>query len=249
MSDRRRHRGPHPQDRELFAPPEWPKLQAAVCDVSWLWTRRYSQDATIKLVGDRYGLKKRQRLAVLRGACSDQARRRRSARRVSSHQLHGAALQLDGFNVLTTIEAAIAGGVLLECRDGAIRDMASIHGSYRIVEETETAIEQIASLLLEREIGAACWWLDAPVSNSGRLAQLLRRMADRHDWPWTVHVDNNVDRRLIESEEIVATSDSVVVDGCRYWYPLSTELIARFRRHDDSLWIVPLISRRSGLPS
>ena len=38
--------------------------------------------------------------------------------------------------MLTTIEAALAGGVILAARDGAYRDMASMHGSYRKVAET-----------------------------------------------------------------------------------------------------------------
>jgi hypothetical protein len=29
------------------------------------------------------------------------------------------------------VEAALAGGVILACRDGAYRDMASIHGTWR----------------------------------------------------------------------------------------------------------------------
>ena len=72
-----------------------------------------------------------------RCACSDAGRRRGGARsQVDAEQLRGRPLWLDGYNVLTTIEAALAGGVILAARDGAYRDMASMHGSYRKVAET-----------------------------------------------------------------------------------------------------------------
>ena len=66
---------------------------------------------------------------------------RRQAHQVGAEQLPGATLWLDGYNVLTTIEAALAGGVILAARDGAYRDMASMHGSYRKVAETLPALD------------------------------------------------------------------------------------------------------------
>ena len=42
---------------------------------------------------------------------------------------------------MTTIEAALSGGVILAARDGAYRDMASMHGTYRKVAETLPALE------------------------------------------------------------------------------------------------------------
>jgi uncharacterized protein YyaL (SSP411 family) len=67
MPDRRRHRGPHPKDPELFAPRHWPTLRRAVADLSWLLGRGYSEKAALKLVGDRY----RSGDAELTLACDD----------------------------------------------------------------------------------------------------------------------------------------------------------------------------------
>ena len=64
---------------------------------------------------------------------------------------------MDGFNVLTSIEAALAGGVILAGRDGCYRDMASMHGSYRKVEETRPAILGIGSIL-ETLQPTVCHW-------------------------------------------------------------------------------------------
>ena len=82
---------------------------------------------------------------------------------MDAEQLRGAALWLDGYNVLTTIEAALAGGVILAARDGTYRDMASMHGSYRKVAETLPALE-----LLGRTIAALSAWRSAAGCSTGR---------------------------------------------------------------------------------
>ncbi|MHC4126245.1 MAG: DUF434 domain-containing protein, partial [Planctomycetota bacterium] len=72
MPDKRTHRGPHPSDEKLFSPEVVAQLRLAVADFSLLLTKGYSDNSALKLVGDRFSLSKRQRLAVMRNACSDQ---------------------------------------------------------------------------------------------------------------------------------------------------------------------------------
>lgn len=169
MPDRRMHRGPHPDDHKLFAPEQVRGLRAATHDLSWLLERRYAQDSAVKLVGDRYQLKARQRAAVLLAACSDTQASARSARQVTPDRLRGQTLCIDGFNVITSLEAALSGGVLLVSRDGVIRDIAGVHGSYRSVEETEPAIMLLAHMAKAWGVASCEIYLDEPVSNSGRL--------------------------------------------------------------------------------
>ena len=147
MPDQRKHRGPHPEDQRLFARDMLPRLRAATHDLSWLLSREYSLPSATKLVGDRYSLDARQRLAVTRCACSDAARSDRRRKAVSMSSLVGQELWLDGYNVLTSVEAALSGGVILAARDGAYRDMASMHGSYRKVDETMLAIQCVGETL------------------------------------------------------------------------------------------------------
>ena len=47
--------------------------------------------------------------------------------------------------------------------------MASMHGSYRNVDETEPALTLIGEVLNAFRPSECCWYLDRPVSNSGRL--------------------------------------------------------------------------------
>ncbi len=242
MPDTRKHRGAHPEDAKLFGEVQLPALRVAVRDLSWLLTHEYPGRAALKLVGDRYRLSERQRVAVSRAACSDGEKERRAASRVPLEGMGGHDLAVDGFNLIITLEAALSGAVLLCCRDGCTRDIASIHGSYRSVEETEPAIRLLGEFLQPLGPASVRWLLDSPISNSGRLAARLREMAEEHGWNWTVETLFNPDQALINGNAIVASSDSVVLDGAKRWVDLLTPLIST---HLRSAWRVDLDSQRS----
>src|SRR5262245_45948911 len=133
------------------------------------------------------------------------------------------------------MEAALSGGVLIRCRDDCLRDMSSVHGSYRSVTETEEAIGLISEALLAAEAASAVWLLDQPVSNSGRLAQRIREMSVERDWPWKVEVVMNPDKVIRASDQIAITSDSNILDSVKGWINLGEILIAR---HLPQAWIV-----------
>ncbi len=227
MPDTRTHRGPHPDDARLFGPQARPQLREAAADLSWLLSRGYVNPSALKLVGDRYRLTARQRTAVERAACSDADLARREARRVEAGRLQGRTLWLDGYNVLTTVEAALAGGVILAARDGTYRDMASMHGSYRKVTETRPALELIGRVIAALGVSECRWYLDRPVSNSGRLKRVIQETAAARGWTWSVELVPDPDPILIQTDQIVATADSVILDHCRAWFNLARETIAR----------------------
>ncbi len=202
MPDKRNHRGPHPQDVQLFAPERWPELCEAVHDLSWLLTRGYASASGIKIVGDRYRLDQRQRMAVGRCACSDQALAQRAIARAESDSLNAQVLAIDGYNVLTSIEAALAGGIILEARDSCFRDVASVHGTWRKVHETVPAVEIVGQLLIRIGVARAIWYLDSPVSNSGRLKTLLRETAAVAGWLWEIELVPNPDTILSETDNL-----------------------------------------------
>jgi hypothetical protein len=227
LPDTRTHRGPHPDDARLFGPSVRPTLREAVADLSWLLGRGYVNPSALKLVGDRYQLTARQRTAVERSSCSDADRARRQAHRAGFERLEGSALWLDGYNALTTIEAALGGGVILACRDGAYRDMASMHGSYRKVAETRPALELLGQTIAAAGIAECRWYLDRPVSNSGRLKKIIEDLAAERGWAWSVELAVNPDAILAQTDHLVATADSVILDRCRAWLNLARETIAR----------------------
>ena len=216
-----RHRGPHPADDQLFAPKWVPALQRAVAELSWLLTRGYPPSATLKLVGDRYRLTERQRWAVGRAACTDAQLTHRAATQLPPTDLGGRPVSIDGFNLIITLEAALSGGVVVRGRDGALRDLSSIHGTYRAVQETDRAIRLAADALRPLRPGSVRWLLDQPVSNSGRLAARLRELGPALGLPWTAEVIMNPDHELAETNVIVVTADSAVLDRAGAWLNLA----------------------------
>ena len=225
MPDKREHRGPHPSDAKLFAEEMIPQLRSAAEDFSLLLTKGYADKSALKLVGDKFSLTQRQRLAVMRSSCSNQQLFSRNQHRVEINSLAGKSIAIDGYNLLITIEAAMSNGILFKGRDGCLRDLASIHGTYRKVAETIPAIELIGKYLEELKIKNALWFLDSPVSNSGRLKKLITDLASEHNWSWEIKLSISPDAELIRTDEIVATSDSIILDKCKTWINLASEII------------------------
>jgi hypothetical protein len=228
MPDHRQHRGPHPEDTALFGPPaRVHTLRQAAGDLAWLLGRQYAPTAALSLVGNRYQLHARQRQALARAVAAPAVARARRQRQVSAVALAGQTVAVDGFNQLITIEVALAGGLLLRGHDGALRDLASVHGTYRTMTDTPRALAVLGTVLAALHPQAVWIALDAPVSNAGRLAQQMRALAATHAWPWHVELVPQVDATLRRSAAIVATSDSGILDAPVRWYDLGAAVVAQ----------------------
>lgn len=242
MPDARAHRGAHPQDADLFAPSHWPALQAASRDLYWLLDRGYALRSSLALVGDRHALTQRQRLAVARCACSREQHDHRASHEVAPSTLAGHELWIDGYNLLITLESALAGAVVLRSRDTCLRDMASLHGTYREVAETGRAAELIGYTAATWSVAKCRWLLDRPVGNSGRLKSALLDIAAAHHWSWEVELAFSPDKLLAGTAATVVTSDSVVLDRCSRWCNVARWIIAA---HIPNARIVDLASSAS----
>lgn len=237
MPDHRRHRGPHPEDGQLFADANVPLLREAANDLAWLLSRGYASTSALKIVGDRYSLLARQRTAVARCTCSDGAASHRQRHQISADALENCQLWIDGYNVLTSLEAALSGGLILHARDGCYRDMASMHGSYRKVEETIPALHILGDLLAEWKVGSCRWLLDQPVSNSGRLKTMLQKVAEQRGWNWQTFLVPDPDRDLMATDQVVASSDSQILDNAGKWFNLARSAVEL--RVTDA-WVIDL---------
>jgi hypothetical protein len=240
MPDTRSWRGPHPKDLDCFSDRWIPLLQSAVADLSWLLGRGYSDRASLKLVGDRYALRDRQRKAVQRCAASAAACEERATKRIDPTALAGETVVVDGYNVLLTIEAALSGGLILLARDGVFRDLAAMSAHYRRLHATEPAIRLLADYFTSSRCEQVIWYLDRPVSNSGRLKRLIQETVANRRPAWRVDLTDRTDRLLMRSPDVVASADSAVIDGCRRWINLA-RLVVESAIVDA--WIVDLGGR------
>ena len=247
MPDRRRHRGRHPEDERLFAEATLDTLRTAVSHLSWLLTRGYALKSSLKLVGDRRGLTQRQRMAVWRCSCSDASLKRREDVRIPPEQAAGCGVGIDGYNLLITIESALSGGLILVGRDGCCRDLASVHGTYRKVGETVPALEIIVDAVEALRPAHVDWYLDRPVSNSGRLkAVLVDVIAGRsgRGTLWNIELTMSPDKVLADYPAAVITTDSVVLDRCELWINLAGRIISS---RISAAWVVDLRSQPEGV--
>ena len=199
--------------------------------------RGYPDKASLKLVGDRYVLRDRQRKALRRCAAGEEESRRRASSRLEMTELAGEGLVVDGYNVLLTIEAALSGGVLLLGRDGVMRDLAAMSGHYRRVRVTRLAVDLIAGAVDEAGCATVRWLLDRPVSNSGRLRALIEERVAGERARWAVELTDRTDRLLSEAPEVVASADSAVLDRCRRWCNLARHVV---ESSVPDAWIVDL---------
>lgn len=221
------HRGAASEDHQLFAAEQLPVLRAAAADFCWLLDRDYAPRSALELVGNRYSLAARQRMAISRYACPEREARERQARLIRPAQLRGRELWIDGYNVLTLIGSALSGGIILLCRDGCCRDIAGIHRRYRKVSETVPALQLVGEAVAAFGVSGCRWWLDKPVSNSGRLKTLIAETAKSNGWKMEVELAFSPDHALAHTENPIATSDGIILDRCHAWVNLAWEIIAR----------------------
>ena len=223
-----RHRGAYLNDKALFSGEQLHRLHDAVYELCWLLDRGYARHLSIQLVGDHHQLTLRQRLAISRAACSSVNRELRITTCLPIERIKDQSLVIDGFNLIITVETAMAGGLLLGCCDGCIRDIASIHGTYRQVHETRQAIELIGKVLQSFAPESVLWLFDKPVSNSGRLAMMVRDIAGAHRWNWQAELIENPDQAILGTHKVAITSDSAILDGVVHWVNLGAYLITKY---------------------
>ena len=179
----------------------------------------------------------------MRTSCSDQQLTLRNSKIIPPKNAAASKILIDGYNLLITVESALSGGLVMVGRDGCYRDLASIHSTYRRVEETVPALQLIAGYLAGNGIGGVDWYLDRPVSNSGRLKALIAATLERQAGSlkgascWNIELVDSPDTVLTTCEGPVVTTDSVILDRCRRWVNLGQEMI---NAHVPDAWKIDL---------
>lgn len=221
-----RNRGKNTGDDTLFgSEKQISKLKLAVQDMQYLLTRGYAEKATSELVGNRYRLKTRQ-IKVLRGAAaSDIQIRNRKLKQLNVSDLKDQTIYLDGFNVLILLESLLSEAYIFEGLDGCFRDLSGVHGTYKRVNQTQKAIELVSVFFKKRHAQKLVWIFDQPVSNSGRIKQIILDFAADHNLSWEAELQFSPDKILAETSGIIISSDAWILDYCREWFNLIAYLI------------------------
>ncbi|KMQ58618.1 hypothetical protein ACM46_21595 [Chryseobacterium angstadtii] len=221
-----RNRGKNTGDDTLFGvQKQLDKLKMGVQDMLYLLSRDYPEKASSELVGNRYKLKTRQ-IQALRGAsASEQQMKNRKLKQLEVSDLKGKVLFLDGFNILILMESLISGAYVFEGLDGCFRDLSGVHGTYKRVNQTQKAIEMIAEFFRKAAVEKLVWIFDKPVSNSGRIKEIVLNYAQENTLNWEAGLEYNPDKFLAENSEIAVSSDAWILDHCKNWFNLTAYLI------------------------
>lgn len=213
-------RGFVPSDSRDFNEKNIAVMRIAQADIFYLVNHDYPIKNAVTFVGNRYQLSERQRIALQRAVSSEKAISERQKKLVNS----GDTANIDGLNIIITLETALSGTTLLKCMDKTVRDLAGLRGTYKLIDKTDTAIKLIAENLVGKGFKNAVFWIDKPVSNTGRLKQrILEIMAD-YPLDTAVELVDNADTVLFE-KDCVISSDAIILDKCISWINLGAEIV------------------------
>lgn len=215
-------RGFMPTDEHDFGDKALPKMRKAAEEVYYLLNRNYPVTPITRFIGDHYQLSERQRLALARTISARDNIIARKKREVQN--IDGKVLYIDGFNVIIGLEIAFSNFMLFKCMDGTIRDLAGLHGTYRIIPQTDLAIEALLQSLDELNVKKAIIYLDKPVSNSGRLKQRIYHCAEKNTFELDVQLDDAVDT-LLKTKPLIASADAIILDECNEWFNLAKYIV------------------------
>ena len=193
------------------------KLKDAAHDLRYLLDHGYKKKGAVAFVANRYLLGKRERNFLVRSVFSSQKSKDHKRKLVDIGRIKNKPLFVDGYNVLITTESIFdKRDSIVPCDDGVLRDVNAVFGKYKLSETTKKALNEIMSLIKKHNPSSAEFFFDSPVSFSGELAGLTRKLMDAHGLRGGATVSSIVDAELVslsaKTDGIVATSDSVIMD-------------------------------------
>lgn len=230
-------RGYVPEDEKQFIGKQLELLQKAADEVQFLLDRGYGVKSVTTFVGNHYLFSERQRLALARSVSSKESIQKRVNKELlqTERGYLPETVCIDGFNTVITLEVALSGSPIFYCRDGALRDLAGLRGTYRVIDKTQTAIELLLRQLELLHISEAVFYLDAPVSNSGRLSGLIRQCAKGYGISVQTQIIPDVDR-VLEQMEGVISGDAIILNRCKSWLNVMPLIIGKM----DHVWKIQL---------
>lgn len=228
-------RGYSPDNQRDFTGLALETMEHAAEELYFLLNRGYSIKGASTFIGNHYLLSDRQRVALTRMVSSEKNIAARKVKQKYRENMSGNTVNIDGFNEIITLEVALSGSPVLSCMDGTFRDLAGLRGTYRLIDKTDAAIRLIISELQKLFIKKAVFWLDAPVSNSGRLRNRIAEIAEQESFEVEIEIVNNVDKILYGHSNVI-TSDSIILDHCTSWLNLNEGIFSGF----PDIWIIDL---------
>ena len=224
MNDKVVRRGYVPSDSKEFSDESMKKLREAQKDIFMLVNRGYDLKKASTFVGNHYLLSERQRMVLTRAISSQEAIDIRKKKEFKG-TLEGKTVYIDGFNIIITLEVALSKSIVMKCMDGTVRDLAGLRGTYRLIDKTDMAINLIGDKLQQLKVDKVVFYLDSPLSNSGRMKMRILELLSSYSFEVEAEVVHNADVVLEKLDNII-TSDAIILDKCESWINLGDRIIS-----------------------
>lgn len=228
------NRGFNEEDYKFFSQDKIEILNKALKEVQYLLDRGYKIKPVVELVGGHYQLSARQRMSLQRSTATTKQYKIRDSKKLPFNEIKNGCLHVDGFNLIITLEVALSKSILILGSDGVLRDLAGLRGTYFIVDKTDIALNLICQTLKQYNVPEIKFYLDAPVSNSGKLKFKIIEQLQKLNIPFEVLIVKNPDVVLSKLERVV-TGDSVILDECKSWFNLSKKIVDDYIK---DAWII-----------
>ena len=134
-------RGFVPEDERNFSDEALQLMRTASGHIRYLINEGYDLKQASTFVGNHYLLSERQRLAIMRSVGTEEKVADRLKKQVRTEELAGKEVWIDGFNTIITLEVILSDSVFFTCMDGTLRDLAALRGTYRLIPETDRAVQ------------------------------------------------------------------------------------------------------------
>jgi len=185
----------------------------AIKDYSYFMEKDYPYKAILKIIGDRYRLTKVQRSVLQRGIAKKQKADSRKLKIANIDDAKRKLILIDAYNILITIKSYIDGKFLFIGNDGFLRDTSEDHGQIKNIDKMKKPCSILMDLLKTVNPEYLVFYLDSPISNSGKLSHHLLSLLKKYMVNGKSEVVRSPDHLLSNSKKgIVCTSDSVIID-------------------------------------
>ena len=191
------------------------KLKEPAADIRYLLCRGYRRKGAIRFVSNHYRLAEEDRHILTRLVFDPDTAAVRSNKRLECSRLKGCDIFIDGYNVLITMESVLHNETVWFADDGFLRDTRGIFKNHTNTAKTYQAVDEMLTTLSALAVNSATILLDTQMSNSGKLAQFIRKRAAKCPFKTAVTTSKNVDFDLKQAGHlgVIATADSVIVDA------------------------------------
>lgn len=203
------------------------RLREAANDLRFLLNRGYAKERATDFVARRYLLRRSERNAIYRSVFSDRDTRSTRGKRMRPRAMKDQDANVDGFNVVNTLLSIKAGGPLILCDDGIIRDIAAVHRRFRFSSQAVDAVVEMTETLGSLAVSTAAVYYDAQISRSGDLASVTRSVMEERGLKGLCSTKQSVDHVIARGPGVAVTSDSAILARVDSFFDLPAYVVKK----------------------